>query len=151
MKLNYLNDGTIGPLYYTETWRTYDPAQDWTTGGVKAISLLFAAALDGYGNVYNTIEQNENLYVRISDGTVEKVVNCDCEPNDLLRRVSTGTLWQECNIKLEDFTGVDMNNVSEVGVGIGERDGDYVTSSGDMYIDNIRLYQPRCVPKYAQR
>ena len=144
MKLDYNNDGTSGPAYYSETWRTYDPCQDWTTGGVKAIALSF------YGDIGNTVYPDENLYVLISDGTTEKAVDCDCEPSDLLIPV-----WQECNIVLEDFTGVDMNEVDKVAVGIGNSSdrttGDDAGGEGTVYIDNIRLYQTRCVLKYAQR
>ncbi len=41
MPFEYLNDGSTGKALYSETERAFDPAQDWTRRGVKALTLWF--------------------------------------------------------------------------------------------------------------
>jgi hypothetical protein len=41
MPFEYLNDGSTGKALYSETQRTFEPSQDWTRHGVKALTLWF--------------------------------------------------------------------------------------------------------------
>jgi hypothetical protein len=46
-----------------------------------------------------------------------------------------------------DFTGVDLNDVSNIYIGFGDRVSQPVQGGdGTVYFDDIRLYRPRCIP-----
>ncbi|MHC4558944.1 MAG: LamG-like jellyroll fold domain-containing protein [Planctomycetota bacterium] len=91
----------------------------------------------------------ESMYVAISNnngttGTVYYDDNDNKDPNATL--IDT---WTEWNIDLKDFSdqGVNLNDVNDIAIGFGTK-GNMTTpgGSGQMYIDNVRLYQPRYVP-----
>ena len=124
--------------YYAQTLRTFSPAQDWTVAGFEALTLYFRA---DFGNLPSAAQP---MYVFVSDGVDTGTVEYD-DPNDLIR----GWVgWQEWNIDLQDFAdaGVDLSNVIELGIKIG--DG---TPAGDgyVYFDDIKLYPTRCVVEEA--
>ncbi|MFB0525349.1 MAG: LamG domain-containing protein [Phycisphaerae bacterium] len=56
----------------------------------------------------------------------------------------TRTAWQQWNIDLKDFTGVNLSNVTELSIGL-ERSG-VAGGKGAFYFDDIWLYPPRCIP-----
>jgi hypothetical protein len=72
------------------------------------------------------------MYIKING--VEQAIDVDL----------TDESWQEVNIDLADFTGVDLESVVSMTIGIGG-----AGSSGTVYIDNIRLYPSRCLPGTA--
>jgi hypothetical protein len=81
----------------------------------------------------------------LSDGTNTAVVNHP-DPN-----AATLTDWQEWNILLTDFGGINLNNIQKVYIGLGDRlvhpdPG----GSGTIYVDDLRACPPRCVPEYAK-
>jgi hypothetical protein len=39
-----------------------------------------------------------------------------------------------------------LNNVDSIAIGFGDRNNPVAGGSGRMYFDDIRLYQPRCLP-----
>ena len=116
-------------LYYSETERTFGTPQDWTRVGVKALTLYF------YGDPNNTAGAAERMYVKLNG---VKVVY-DGDMADL-----KDPSWHEWNIDLASFAGADLQNVTKIGIGIGN--GTSPGGSGVVYFDDIRLYQPRCVP-----
>ena len=54
------------------------------------------------------------------------------------------TEWTEWRIDLQEFAdqGVDLTNVSSIGIGFGERNNPQAGGSGLVYFDDIRLYKP---------
>jgi hypothetical protein len=56
--------------------------------------------------------------------------------------------WHEWNIKLSDFTGVNLHSIAKVYIGFGNR-GSPPTGNGTVYFDDIRLYPRRCVASFA--
>jgi hypothetical protein len=74
----------------------------------------------------------EQLYVALSDGVNTSVV----EHNDA--GAATLTSWQEWNIPLTAFTGVDFNSIEKVYIGLGDRDNPVAGGWGTVYIDDIR-------------
>jgi len=56
--------------------------------------------------------------------------------------------WTEWNIDLKDFSdkGVDLTDVNNITIGFGDASSSLPGGSGKMFIDDIRLYQPRYVP-----
>ena len=128
MPLSYNN--TAAP-FYSEATRTFDVAQDWTKYGIKSLTLWF------HGDPNS--DATEQMYVKLNGSKV----TYDGNVNNLTR-----TAWQEWNIDLRDFTGVDLGNVTELCIGF-EPSG-AVGGSGLMYFDDIRLYPARCRPDVRQ-
>jgi hypothetical protein len=115
-----------------------DVGIDWTAGGVKALSLWF------HGDAGNVVDPlSDKLYVVLKDGLArEAVVEYDGDVADI-----TTEEWREWNIDMQDFVGISRNNVQLVSIGIGVRGSAVPTvSKGIVYFDDIRVYQPRCVP-----
>jgi len=54
--------------------------------------------------------------------------------------------WQEWNIPLNNFTDVNFADVNTLYIGFGERGSSTPGGYGDVYFDDIRLYQPTCLP-----
>ncbi|MGD8501039.1 MAG: AbfB domain-containing protein, partial [Phycisphaerales bacterium] len=119
---------------YSEAKKTLSGAiRNWTQEGVKGLSLWF------YGDPANSPEQ---MYVAVANSTgAPAVVPYGGDTDDLQK----GT-WQEWNIDLREFSGVNLTDVNSIAIGFGNRDNPQIGGSGKMYFDDIRLYRPRCVP-----
>jgi hypothetical protein len=50
--------------------------------------------------------------------------------------------WTEWNIPLTAFTGVNLQAVNKLSIGVGDRDDPQPGSAGDLYIDDIRIQLP---------
>ena len=113
---------------------------DWTKEGIKALTLYF------YGNPNNDANAAERMYVALKDDANKMAVAYyDGDPDDVREEK-----WHEWNIRLKDFTdinNVNLNSVSKVYIGFGNRDTHPTPGgSGLVYFDDIRLYPSRCVP-----
>jgi len=114
--------GKSMPLYFTntnganlsETRRTLDPAQDWTTNGIKSLSL----------NIYGDSGNSGQLYVKINNTRIDYV-----GLSDALQR----SQWIPWNIDLSDVAG--LQNVTSLAIGI-----EGAGALGFIYVDDIRLY-----------
>ena len=128
--MNYAYDNSESP-FYSEAELAYDGDEDWTAGGVKAMALEFR------GDVGNS---GAGLYVVLqdSDGNSATVTY---EGGGLVEET-----WQVWNVALRDFAdeGVDLRRVKKLIIGVFGGGG-----SGTIYVDDIRLYPPRCLPEYA--
>ena len=106
------------PMEYkglSETTRRFDPAQDWTVGGIRYLVLYFR------GDSTNSPGQ---LYVKINNTQV----NYTGRPEDIRLGV-----WKQWNV---DLTGVGgLKSVSSLTIGVNS------TGSGKLYVDDIRLYR----------
>jgi hypothetical protein len=131
MPFEYNNTGAGGKARYSEASLEFAAAQDWTRKAVKALTLYF------YGGPANAAEQ---LYVALEDSAGHvRVVN---HPD--LEAVQT-EVWQEWNIEVTQFSGVNLKTVKKLYIGLGNRVSPQLGGSGKIYIDDIRLYRPRCV------
>jgi hypothetical protein len=113
---------------------------NWTEQGVKALVLYF------HGDPNNTADKE--MYVSLCDSKGASAVvtyGDNGEDIDDLR----DSLWHEWNINLEEFSngGVDLNNIGCLSVRFGDRIIQ-TESLGVLYVDDIRLYPPRCVAAY---
>jgi hypothetical protein len=134
----YDNTFNYGEGYYSEAkadTNKLEIGSDWDRNGVKALTLYF------YGDPNNDANATEQMYVALEDDVNAAVVYYDGNSNDVRE-----PNWHEWNIRLIDFTNVDLNNVKKVYVGFGSRDN-YSTpgGSGLVFFDELRLYAPRCV------
>ncbi len=94
--------------------------QDWTKHGIYALTMYF------YGDPCNVTQQ---MYVKLNGTKV--VYDSD---SDNITRIG----WQQWNIELTEFAGVNLSNVTELTIGL-ERIG-AVGGKGVVYFDDISLY-----------
>jgi len=139
MKLNCLN---FVPPYYSEVRQTFSTDQDWSASsasGVKALSLMC------HGTATNP---DDYLYVWVKDSAGKRAVQRLSDP-DIIKT----ELWTEINLALSDFNSpdaVDLSEIKTIAIGVGPEPPVYSGSGILMvYIDNVRLYIPRCVPEYG--
>jgi hypothetical protein len=104
-------DGKTSSPNFSEVRRELSPAQDWTAGGIKTLSIMFNGSADVNGQLYCKIGNTKVLY----------------------ETLGTGSGWQAWNIDLSTVTG-NLTSVRELTIGV-EGGG-----SGVLHIDAIRLY-----------
>jgi hypothetical protein len=136
MPFAYDNSGATGKARYSEAQREWAAPQDWTKGNVKALTLWF------HGETGNA---PETLYVAVEDSTGQVRVTTHPNPEALQRAA-----WQQWNIALTQFSGVNLASVKKMYLGVGNRSNPQAGGSGKLYIDDIRIYPPRCVPSLAK-
>ncbi len=105
-------DNTKVPI--SEATRTFDSPQDWTTNGIKSLSLWFRGVAGNGGQLYVKINGTKIAY--------------DGEAADLARAT-----WHVWNIDLSKAGKV--NSVRTLTIGI-----EGAGAKGTLYIDDIRLY-----------
>ncbi len=143
MSYTYYNGFDFGAGYYSEIECQYPDPCNWTTFGVKALTLYF------YGNPNNDDGDTEQMYVVLEDsnGSNTEVRYPLEDMNDI--KIAQ---WQVWNIDLQDFNngGVDLTDVNTVYIGFGDRYNLFIPGgTGTVYFDDISLYPPRCVPEYG--
>ncbi|UCG57595.1 MAG: LamG domain-containing protein [Phycisphaerales bacterium] len=131
MPLEYDNTGATGKARYSETEYEWPTAQDLTRQGVKALALYV------YGDPCNV---PASLYVGLQDSAGTRI---DVPETDTNLVQMTG--WQEINIELSRFAPVSLVSVKKIFIGVGNRLSPTIGGTGMLYIDDIRLYRPRCV------
>jgi hypothetical protein len=138
----YYDNNRAGKAHYSEAeadTAKLEIGPDWTKEGIKALTLYF------YGNPNNAANVTERMYAALKDNDSMAVVYYDGNPNDVREQK-----WHQWDIKLTDFTNIDLNNVKKVYIGFGNRDHPASGGSGLVYFDDIRLYPSRCVPGHAK-
>jgi len=120
--------------YYAIAARSFSPAQDWTVLDVEILTIHC------YGDYTNF---DLPMFVTVGDGTTDAnvaIVDVDI----------TIEAWQEINVDLTEIAaaGVDLNSVSymEIGFGDGTDLGMPFSVFEVLYIDDIKLYPPSCIP-----
>ena len=123
---------------------------NWTLGGVKSITLFW---LGDPGNVIPSQGPNPDydavrLWVELEDTSAQTHLVKYGDVNDI--QVAE---WHQWDISLEDYNsaGVNLLSLARVTIGIGgtTETGQGVASVGTIWIDDIRLYPPRCIPELA--
>jgi hypothetical protein len=112
MPFRYTNTGTYT---YSEAMRTFDAAQDWTTSGIKILTLFF------YGNTSNTAA---SLYVKVNGTKISYGGDAD--------NVSKAQ-WTQWDVDLSAVPPSALQSVKTLTIGAE-------TGSGNLLIDDIRLY-----------
>ncbi len=129
MPLYYNNDGSQNNAFYSEATRTFDPVQDWTRKGVNSLTLWFR------GEPGNAADQ---LYVALADSANNSATVK--HPDTAATIIDT---WQEWNIDLAQFTGVNPASIKKMSIGVGDKVNPQAGGSGKLSIDDIRLYPAR--------
>ena len=96
----------------------------------------------------------EQLYVIVEDsaGKSEKVNYEDPDTGEDDPNIVLLDTWKEWNINLKEVSsaGVNLASVKKMYVGVGDRIVPKLGGAGMLYIDDIRLYRPRCIPSLLQ-
>jgi len=89
----------------------------------------------------------EQLYVRLEDSSGNSEVAEHPDPDAVL-----ADTWQEWNIDLHDFAdaGVNTGSIKKMYIGVGDEDAPKAGGTGSLYVDDIRLYRPRCIPSFLK-
>ena len=121
-------DNTVAP-WYSEAFRIWEEPQDWTRFGVDTLTLY----LTGPGIGSNDPDQ---LYIALADEMGQlKVVN---HPDPLVVQAAA---WERWDVPLDEFTaaGVDVTKVTQMFIGVGDRDNPTPAGEGMVHFDDIRL------------
>jgi hypothetical protein len=78
------------------------------------------------------------LYVTLRDSNSNTATVTYSYPYIVLQNT-----WQQWEIPLSDFAGVDLRNITKITIGTGN--GSSSSGAGTLYFDDIGLYIPRCV------
>jgi hypothetical protein len=84
----------------------------------------------------------EPMYVAVSSGNGQTAVVYHEDPNATL--IDT---WTEWNIDLKQFSdqGVALTDIDKIFIGFGNKANPKSGGTGTMYLDDVRLYPPRCI------
>jgi hypothetical protein len=85
------------------------------------------------------IESNiaESIYVVLADSAGNSSVIAHPNP-----AATTLDIWTQWIIPLSDFTGVNLQAIKSMVIGVGDRTNPQAGSAGDLYIDDIWLNLP---------
>lgn len=118
--------------FYSEITYQFSPAQDWDSAGIKTLELFF------YGQADN--DTNAQMYIALSDGNVNALVQYNGDANDL-----TNETWQPWRIDLQNLN-LDLSNIEYISIGFrigtSEQSG---FGLGTIFFDDIRLFPSRCL------
>jgi len=123
-------------VYLSETYREFQPAQDWTQAGVRTLVFWL------YGMPGN--DTQGWMYAVLSDGTTECRVTYDGD-----KGIFTRPEWGVWRVPLADFNGVDLSAVSSLALGFAlpsAQPGEY--GSGTVYVDDVSLYSSLCLEEH---
>jgi hypothetical protein len=118
------------PYYYNALFkvakaeRTLSPAQNWAETGAEVLSLWFHGdSVNGVTPMSVILNGSAAVYHNDPEAT----------------RISS---WTEWIIDLQDFTGIDLANVSSIAICLGDPSKLQAGGTGLMFFDDIRLYGP---------
>jgi hypothetical protein len=104
----------------SEATLTLTSNKDWTVNGVDTLTIWYR------GRSTNSVE---TMYVTLNGTATVNNENPDA---------ALSGKWTEWNIALSEFTGVNLNNVDSITLGVASVTG----GTGILFFDDIRLYPP---------
>ena len=130
-----------GDDYYSEAdaeIADLEVGPNFNRGGAEALVLYF------YGDTDNKITSNDGMYVGLEDSGSNYAEVRYGDMNDIMIEQ-----WQEWNIELDEFAGIDLANVRKIYIGFGDRDDPEEGETGTVLFEDIGLYPIRCRPEVA--
>jgi len=149
MSFSYLNGaGGYCPsdTYYSETEHVFDPNWDFTSADVRMLTFFFCGSSDPL----HWEDPTSQMYLGLKDtGDIYEEVRYGDASGEDINDIRT-TEWQEWNVPLTEFTSVNREHIASIFIGFGDRTNTTTPEGrGKVYIDEIRLYPPKCVPAYG--
>jgi hypothetical protein len=121
-------NGNKASVLLSEISRFFSPAQDLTREGATAMTLWIQ------GNQTNTVETTDSLYLVVKDTSGLEAMAVIASGSDLLK-----FYWQKKTVELSDLVDVDLSQISELIIGIGQQASPQTGGTGILLIDNIIL------------
>jgi hypothetical protein len=121
-------NGNSASILLSEISRSFSPAQDLTREGATALTLWIQ------GNQTNTVEPTDALYLAVKDTSGRQAISVAASASDLSK-----FYWQKKTVDLSDLVDVDLSQISEMVIGIGNRATPQEGGTGTLLIDNIVL------------
>jgi hypothetical protein len=145
MYLEYDNDYGMGVEKYSEVYastaagaKNLGVTKNWTILEVKILALFF------YGDPNNEMEP---MYVVLEDTPSNKATTWYGDYGEDINDIRESE-WHEWNMALSDFNegDFDITDVNRIHIGLGDWENPVAGGTGSVYLDDIRLYLPKCVP-----
>jgi hypothetical protein len=116
--------------FYSEAYRDFETAQDWTAGGTDALVLYVQ------GRLINTAAP---LFVAVEDSSKKSASVVHPDP-----KVVMAENWIEWRIPFSEFAGqgVKMDRVRKMYVCVGDKAASEAGGKGRVFIDSILLTRP---------
>jgi len=127
MPLEY--DNTVSP-FYSEAYRTWATAQDWTVGAANTLTLHFRGKSDNApATLYVALEDSNGRAASVSHSNADAALSVE---------------WQSWQIPLDAFSsaGVNLARINTMYIGVGDRANPSAGGSGLLYIDDILVGRP---------
>ena len=121
-------DGNFASILVSEISRSFSPVQDLTREVATALTLWVR------GDQINIVEPTDSLYLGVKDAAGSEAVAVAASAPDLLK-----SYWQQKTIDLSALAGVDLSQVTEIIIGIGNRTSPQTGGLGTLLIDDIVL------------
>lgn len=124
------------PLYYenngsfkvSEISRSFSPAQDFTRENATGLVVYVK------GEQANLVEPGDTLYLQVTDADGKDAL-VTLAPADALQKF----YWLSYTVALDDLSGVDLTQITEMLLGIGNPTAPATGGTGMVFIDNIML------------
>ena len=130
----YDNSGSAGKARYSEAEADTSDLKigsDWTKGGVEVLTLYF------YGAPENNATATDRIYVALKDrlGRLASVPYAGASSE------MKEAWWHKWVIELKEFgnAGVDLTDITNIYVGVGNKVAPQPGASGVLFFDDIRL------------
>ena len=81
------------------------------------------------------------LYVTLQDSGNATATVTNADANAVI-----SPAWQVWDIPMSSFAGINKTAITKLTVGVGNKGSPQATGVGTIYVDDIRLYMPRCMP-----
>ena len=131
MRIEYSNQ--FAP-YQREFTSTFATPQDWTVDGIKALTIAFQGQTENTEqSLYITLQDNNGVAASVPIGD-----SCSVQVNN----------FNDAYLDLDDFAAqnLDLTAISKITIGLGDGtpSAQPIGDIDTIYIDNIRLNQPKC-------
>jgi hypothetical protein len=154
-KLRFLNEtavkgAQVGSRFDVQDLTELEIGSDWTVGGVKSLSLWLRG--DPCNSQVVTTWAAAQPWIELEDTSNNTGYVLHPNPSQM-----GDEWWREWNIDLGifDACGVELTAIDRFSIGIGGNaktgQGKAMTDYGYIYVDDMRLYPPRCFPELAQQ
>ena len=121
---------------YSEAWREFDPALDWTSTGEAGLVLWF------YGDGDN---DSTDMWVKVNDAAKQLYGHNGEDVDDI--KVEE---WLDWNVELAALA-TDLSDVTRLSIGFGDDVGNAPDDAmGMVLFDDISLCPTRCVPRLVE-
>ena len=134
---------TISPPFYVGLALTAHDAALTCTAKFSSVSVTGGSGIWAHRDIGIKSNIVAPLYVTLQDSspTPKTATVIHPDPNAVLRNT-----WQQWDIDMKAFTGVNPKLIKKITIGIGNRSNPQHVGIGTLYVDDIRVYLPRCFP-----